>query len=81
MRILTNNPQRNTQGGEEPPVSCGALDLNSGERAYLFEEIESGIWEPVLIAETDPLCLAAVADLDGGGIVGDGWGGYEDGDW
>lgn len=61
------------------PTSCGPLFLNSGP-AEVFELDESGdpLDQPPLFT-AEPLCLAAVKDLDGGGLVEDG-SGDEDGD-
>ena len=56
------------------PTSCGALYLNYGAAAYDKETGE------LLAGPTDPLCLAAVEDLNGGGLVLDG-SGDEDGDF
>ena len=77
-----------TKRGGDPkfrPTSCGPLVLNDG--ALVFEVDEDG--EPLRdpqtgevlppIFESEPLVLAAVKDLDGGGLVADG-SGDEDGD-
>lgn len=52
------------------PKECGAFFLNQGAGAYVGR---------ALLAVTDPICLAAVRDLDGGGIDYSG-NGDEDGD-
>jgi hypothetical protein len=59
------------------PTSCGALYLNDGAAAYLLDDDGEPIYPP--IAESNSLCLAAVKDLDGDGLVYDGTG-DEDGD-
>ena len=64
------------------PTSCGPLFLNSGP-AQVFE-IDPATDEPFVppqppLFTADPLVLAAVEDLDGGGINPSG-GGNEDGD-
>jgi len=67
------------------PTSCGALYLNDGAQVFEVDEfgeplrdLNTGeVLPPIL--ESNQLCLAAVEDLDGGGIVGDG-SGDEDGD-
>jgi hypothetical protein len=68
------------------PTSCGLLCLNDGAAAY---ELDPATGEPLVdpatgerlppIMESDPLCMVAVEDLNGGGIVGNG-SGDEDGD-
>ena len=68
------------------PTSCGLLYLNDGAEVYELDLITG---EPKVdpttgirlaaIVSTVPLRLAAVMDLNGGGIVGDGTG-DEDGD-
>jgi len=64
------------------PTSCGTLDLNDGAVAFeldangnLFPSAEN----PNVLGQTDGLCLAAVADLNGNGLFLDGTG-DEDGD-
>jgi len=52
------------------PYECGAFYLNEGARAWVGR---------ALIDMTEPLCLAAVKDLNGFGLVYDGTG-DEDGD-
>lgn len=64
------------------PTSCGTLNLNDG--AIAFELNASGELvlienEPVILGQSEGLCLAAVADLNGGGLKFDGTG-DEDGD-
>ncbi len=69
------------------PTSCGVLYLNEDGAAAFEVDPETG--EPLRDPDTgeklppimvsNPLCLAAVEDLDGSGIVGDG-SGDEDGD-
>ena len=67
------------------PTSCGALYLNEGAAAF---ELDPATGEPKMddygnrlppLVETNSLCLAAVSDIDGGGIDYTG-GGDEDGD-
>lgn len=73
------------RNGKFSPTACGALFLNKGAQAY---EIDPATGEPKVdefgerlppILESNQLCLAAVADLNGGGLVPDG-SGDEDGD-
>jgi hypothetical protein len=54
------------------PTSCGALYLNDGAAAYEVDEFGDLLYPP--IAESNRLCLAAVEDLNGGGLVYDGTG-------
>lgn len=54
------------------PTSCGALYLNDGAAAYELDEYGDPLYPP--IAESNALCLAAVEDLDGDGLVYDGTG-------
>jgi hypothetical protein len=67
------------------PTSCGALYLNEGAAAYELDEFgeplvdEFGEWLPP-IAKSNQLCLAAVEDINGGGLEYDGTG-DEDGDF
>ncbi len=81
---------RQSPGGKNikfAPTSCGALYLNEDGAAAF--EVDPDTGEPLRDPDTgeklppimvsNPLCLAAVEDLDGGGIVGDG-SGDEDGD-
>jgi hypothetical protein len=62
------------------PTSCGALYLNDGAIALLKDEnglvLDPPITgDPVVVAgPTDPICLVAVEDLNGSGIVLDGSG-------
>jgi len=58
------------------PTSCGALYLNDGAAAYLLDEGGEPIYPP--IAESNALCLAAVKDLNGDGLVYDGTGDEDD---
>lgn len=58
------------------PTSCGLLCLNDGAEAY---ELVDGEPLPDPFWVTEPLCLVAVEDLNGSGIVADGTG-DEDGD-
>lgn len=66
------------------PDVCGALFLNEG-LVRAFELDNSGkirndaAGNPVIVGEAGPLCLAAVEDINGGGLVRDGTG-DEDGD-
>ena len=59
------------------PTSCGPLFLNSGP-AEVVELVGGQPVQPTLF-ESNVLCLAAVEDLNGGGLVLDGTG-DEDGD-
>lgn len=68
------------------PTSCGALYLNYGAAAY---EIDPATGEPFVdglgellppLMETDALCIAAVTDIDGDGILDYTGAGDEDGD-
>lgn len=66
------------------PTSCGALYLNYGAVAYETdgdgELVLDGDGNPIVVlGPTDPICLAAVDDLNGDGFVWDG-SGDEDGD-
>jgi len=68
------------------PTSCGALYLNYGAVAYqkdpdTGELVLDDNGEPIVVdGPTDPICLAAVADVDGDGtFIWDG-SGDEDGD-
>lgn len=66
------------------PTSCGSLYLNYGAVAYETdgngELVLDGEGNPIVVlGPTDPICLAAVDDLNGGGFVWDG-SGDEDGD-
>lgn len=82
VRVLS----RERPSKKEPkfaPTSCGALYLNDGAAAYEADpatgmpviDPETGEWAAPLLGPTDPLCLAAVKDMDGTpGIVGDGSG-------
>lgn len=67
------------------PTSCGSLFLNDGAQAF---ELDPETGQPLVdelgnrlppIYESNNLCLTAVEDIDGNGIVGDG-SGDEDGD-
>lgn len=78
------------RSGKFSPTSCGMLCLNNGAEAYEVDEFGEPLVDPGTgerlppIMESDSLCLAAVEDLNGGGIVGDGSGDEdEDGleDW
>jgi YVTN family beta-propeller protein len=67
------------------PASCGALSLNDGAQVFAVDEFgeplrdeSTGELLPPLF-ESGPLLLAAIKDLNGGGLVGDG-SGDEDGD-
>ncbi len=67
------------------PASCGPLSLNDGAQVFAVDEDgkplrdeSTGELLPPLF-ESGPLLLAAVKDLNGGGLVGDG-SGDEDGD-
>lgn len=77
-----------TKRGGDPkfaPTSCGALYLNDGAAVYVADENgdpitkdeEGNPIEPLFISNA--LCLAAVSDLNGGGLQADGEG-DEDGD-
>ena len=68
------------------PTSCGALYLNDGALAY---EVDPATGEPLKdefgdrlppIETTDPICLAAVWDVDGDGAIEYDGTGDEDGD-
>ena len=66
------------------PTSCGALYLNYGAIAFEKDEFDELVLDefgnPIVVAgPTNVLCLAAVDDLNGGGLVWSG-GGDEDGD-
>jgi subtilisin family serine protease len=68
------------------PTSCGSLFLNDGARAIELDPVtrlplhdELGEVLPAL-AESDPLCLAAVSDLNGDGKFAPDGSGDEDGD-
>ena len=73
----TRQKRRN---GKFSPTSCGALYLNKGAEAF---EIDPVTLEPKVdqfddrlppILESNQLCLVAVSDLNGSGIVADGSG-------
>jgi hypothetical protein len=64
------------KNGKFKPTSCGPLFLNGGP-AQVFE-LDKGKKKTVLF-EAEPLCIAAVSDLNGGGLELDG-SGDEDGD-
>jgi hypothetical protein len=66
----TRGPKKN---GKFAPTSCGPLYLNSGPATV------TDIATSEVLFEAGPLCLAAVEDLNGGGLVRDG-SGDEDGD-
>lgn len=66
----TRGPKKN---GKFAPTSCGPLYLNSGPATV------TDIATSEVLFEAGPLCLAAVEDLNGGGLVLDG-SGDEDGD-
>ena len=84
---MTTRCHANRRNSKCRPTSCGALFLNSGP-AQVFE-LDPATGEPLRdlitgeklppLFEAGPLCLAAVKDLDGGGLVLDG-SGDEDGD-
>ena len=81
--LLVKLETRKSPGkGHDPdiwkPTSCGALYVNDG--AMLFEKDEFGepVWPPVYV--TDPLCLAAVEDYNGDGVIAYDGTGDEDGD-
>jgi hypothetical protein len=68
------------------PTSCGALYLNDGAKMY---QIDSETDEPLMdangdwlppIAESEPLCLAAVKDVNKDGMIMKDGSGDEDGD-
>lgn len=74
--VLVNVETRQHGNGNDDtyrPGSCGALYLNNGAAAYDVTDLET----PILVSNN--LCLAAVEDLDGGGIDYSGMG-DEDGD-
>ena len=59
-----NNPNK---ADKFKPTSCGELVLNDGAVAYasfqnekILEEVEPGIFEPIVIDATDPIILDAV---------------------
>ncbi len=69
------------------PTSCGMLCLNDGAEVY---EIDPATGEPLVdpltgerfprLAFTEALCLAAVADVNGDGVIAYDGSGDEDGD-
>jgi hypothetical protein len=68
------------------PTSCGSLFLNDGARAL---ELDPSTGKPLhdelgeeipALAESDPICLAAVSDLNGDGKFAPDGSGDEDGD-
>jgi hypothetical protein len=68
------------RNGKYAPTACGALYLNDGAQAF---ELDPVTLEPKVdefgerlppILESNQLCLAAVSDLDGGGLIPDGSG-------
>lgn len=71
------------------PTSCGALYLNDDEEPAAAFELDPATGEPVrdpltgellpALFEAGSLCVAAVADINGGGLIRDG-SGDEDGD-
>jgi hypothetical protein len=75
VRATTRGPKRN---GKFAPTSCGTMSLNDGAVALEIDEVSGSPLQPPLF-ESNTLCLAAVEDLDGGGLVRDG-SGDEDGD-
>ncbi len=70
------------------PTSCGPLALNDGATAFEIDEegnlvlieVEEGVFEPVIIAQSDPLILVGVADVNGDGVIDRTGAGDEDGD-
>ena len=67
----------NAKNGKCKPNSCGALYLNNGARAYLTNDKGKPVGDPLYASNS--LCLAAVKDLNGGGLDYTG-AGDEDGD-
>ena len=59
------------EGTVYKPTSCGTFELNSGATLILgdelgdpvLEEVEEGVFEPIVLAETDPLELEAVGEV------------------
>jgi hypothetical protein len=79
----TRGPKKN---GKFAPTSCGALYLNDGAKAF---ELDPDTGEPLVdelgnrlppIFESNQLCLAAVEDVNGDGIIVRDGSGDEDGD-
>jgi len=68
---------RCNKSGKCKPNSCGALYLNGGAEAYAMDENGYPVGDPLYTSNA--LCLAAVRDLNGGGLDYTG-GGDEDGD-
>jgi hypothetical protein len=68
------------------PTSCGSLFLNDGARAleldpYTGHPLRDELGEEIpALAESDPICLAAVSDLNGDGTFAPDGSGDEDGD-
>ncbi len=77
------------------PTSCGPLALNDGATAFEIDEegdlvlrqdgvpggdTEGNNLQPVVIAQSDPLILVAVADENGDGVIDRTGAGDEDGD-
>jgi len=80
MITVSADTRQKRRNGKFSPTACGALYLNDGAQAF---EIDAVTLEPKVdefgerlppILESNQLCLAAVSDLNGGGIVRDGSG-------
>jgi len=79
----TRGPKKN---GKFAPTSCGALRLNDGAAVFELDPVtgeplvdESGVRLPPIL-ESNQLCLAAVTDVDGNGVIVRDGSGDEDGD-
>jgi hypothetical protein len=77
LRVDLETRQSPSGKSKWKPTSCGPLYLNDGATAY--EKDEFGDIIGLIAGPTPPLCVAALEDIDGGGLVGDGTG-DEDGD-
>ena len=68
------------------PTSCGTLFLNDGALVFEVDEFGEPLRDPVTgevlppIFESNNLCLAAVKDVDGDGVITRDGSGDEDGD-
>ena len=69
LRVNLQSRLKNKSKNYFSPTSCGALYLNYGAKLYDGD---------TLIAETPPLIIVALNDLNGGGIVADGTGDEDD---